>query len=476
MRFRRWDVRRYTEVISPPEDATKSTLTMTHNIFLSYSRRDNDIMQQVRDRLRAAGFSVWTDEGIETGTRSWKRAIEDAILNADCLVCLLSPDANQSEWVHAEIDFAELHGKKIYPVLARGDQRSAIPFGFATTQWIDLRSSPPSDTFNQQIGKLISAIRDQNPADSIVVEATVESVQPAAEAPEIKVRPPSLIANIQLSEKAQKALNTINSLTASPLERVQAGNDLNSPMDPRRGVGIRMDGIPDIDWIKVPAGDFIYQNGQTASLPAYFIARYPVTYVQYQSFIDDPSGYAQDRWWQGLAVRQKTPAEQTFKIANHPRETVSWYDAVAFCRWLSHRVNYEIRLPSDQEWEKAARGTDGRQYPWGDEYISGYANCNEVTDSSGGFFMFQTSPVGVYTQGASPYGVLDMGGNVWEWCTSLFDDPDDVSLDEGGQRVLRGGSWHNPPKSTSAVYRTAGDADGRSGSVGFRVARSANNA
>jgi tetratricopeptide (TPR) repeat protein len=112
---------------------------MKHHVFLSYSRRDTDIMQRVRDILRISGLGVWTDEGIETGTHSWKRAIEKAILDAGSLVCVMSPDANQSQWVRAEIEFAELHEKPIYLILARGDKRSSIPFGFATMQWVDVR-------------------------------------------------------------------------------------------------------------------------------------------------------------------------------------------------------------------------------------------------------------------------------------------------------------------------------------------------
>jgi tetratricopeptide (TPR) repeat protein len=112
---------------------------MQHDVFLSYSRRDSDTMRSVQDILSDNDLTVWTDEGIETGTRSWKRSIENAILNTKCLVCLLSPDANESEWVRAEIDFAELHEKPIYLVLVRGEERQSIPFGFATMQWVDIR-------------------------------------------------------------------------------------------------------------------------------------------------------------------------------------------------------------------------------------------------------------------------------------------------------------------------------------------------
>lgn len=116
---------------------------MAHNIFLSYSRKDLDVMRRLRDDLIAAGFTVWTDEGIEPGTPSWKNEIERAIRESDCQVIIFSPDANNSRWVRAEIDFADTLQKPMFPVLARGDQTTSVPLGFSTYQWIDIRK--PAD-------------------------------------------------------------------------------------------------------------------------------------------------------------------------------------------------------------------------------------------------------------------------------------------------------------------------------------------
>lgn len=452
---------------------------MKHHIFLSYSRRDTDRMQQIRDILRDAGLKVWTDEGIETGTRSWKKAIEDAILHTGSLVCVLSPDANGSEWVRAELEFAELHKKTIYLILARGDERTSIPFGFATMQWVDIRQTPDGE-LRHALSELIEIIKSRTGAVSLeeTADETADSEMTDSDSDDEtathkpSTRPPSLVAHVRLTDELKEALEIIDSPVSTPQQRAKAGNEI-SLIDPRRGVGIRMDDIPDIDWIKIPAGDFIYQNGETRHLDTFYISRYPITFVQFQRFIDDPNGYAQNRWWQGLAIRQNDVGEQTFKQRNRPRENVSWYDAVAFTRWLSSVLKYEVRLPGDQEWEKAFRGVVGRLYPWGNDYISGYANVNEAIKQAGTNILLETSAVGIYTQAVSPYGVLDMAGNVWEWCASLFDYPDDNDLSEVGQRILRGGSWYNGFESAQATYRNAGDADGRSSLVGFRIARSA---
>jgi hypothetical protein len=111
-----------------------------HHVFLSYSRVDLAIMQRVKQDLRNAGLKVWTDEGIEPGTFSWKEAIEDAIRDTEMLVVLLSPDANNSKWVQREIDYADVQDVQVMPLLVRGEPRDSVPFALAGSQFIDLRS------------------------------------------------------------------------------------------------------------------------------------------------------------------------------------------------------------------------------------------------------------------------------------------------------------------------------------------------
>lgn len=110
-----------------------------HNIFLSYSRDDLSLMKRLRDGFRQVGFTVWTDERIEPGSPSWKMVIEEAIRNTDCLVVIFSPSAAKSKWVRAELDFAEAQNKPIFSVLARGDKSNAVPFGYSSHQWVDMR-------------------------------------------------------------------------------------------------------------------------------------------------------------------------------------------------------------------------------------------------------------------------------------------------------------------------------------------------
>ena len=157
---------------------------------------------------------------------------------------------------------------------------------------------------------------------------------------------------------------------------------------------------------------------------------------------------------------------------------VSWHDAMAYCRWLADLTGDPVRLPSEAEWEKGARGTDGRTYPWGDRWDT--TRCNTVESGRG-----DTTSVRDHPTGASPYGVLDVAGNVWEWTRTLLgtdrEHPDypypydrsDGREDEsaGGDvfRVLRGGAYGYPAHWSRCASRDWGRPLGASEYLGFRV-------
>jgi formylglycine-generating enzyme required for sulfatase activity len=170
------------------------------------------------------------------------------------------------------------------------------------------------------------------------------------------------------------------------------------------------------------------------------------------------------------------PGDQAFKYGNHPRERVSWYDAIAFCRWLSWRQGgayaldkvdeWAVRLPTEFEWERAARGTNGLIYPYGNEFDAAKGNTAETK-------IGQTSAVGIFPNGASPDGVLDMSGNVWQWCLTEYNnsapDASSENIRTTNRRVLRGGSWGNDHFNARAVVRRSGNPSNRINDYGFRV-------
>ena len=199
------------------------------------------------------------------------------------------------------------------------------------------------------------------------------------------------------------------------------------------------------------------------------MGRYPITNAQFQAFIDDGGYNEKARWWDGLQERVEEPYDPGWTEPNRPRETVSWFEATACCRWLSDRLGYEVRLPTELEWEKAARGEDGRDYPWGDEYRAGYANVDEKATKAGPTYLQQTTAVGLYPHAASPYGAEDMAGNVWEWCLNRYDNPEQTESGGNEPRALRGGSWGFDPDFARASFRLRNGPGARGSRLGFRV-------
>jgi formylglycine-generating enzyme required for sulfatase activity len=195
-------------------------------------------------------------------------------------------------------------------------------------------------------------------------------------------------------------------------------------------------------------------------LPQYGIGRYPVTNAQYEAFVRD-TGYEAPLHWDGDVAPQGK--------RDHPVVYVSWHDAMAYCQWLSERTGLAYRLPSEAEWEKAARGTDGRLWPWGDARPTARL-CNFKGNVG------DTTPVGRYSPaGDSPYGCADMAGNVCEWTRSIDRPYPYRSNDEreaaGGDepRVQRGGAFYSTVRYCRCAYRVGSNPLDRDRYFGFRA-------
>lgn len=257
--------------------------------------------------------------------------------------------------------------------------------------------------------------------------------------------------------------------------------------------------LPDdhlLGFVEIPAGEFLMGSNKKKdaqayddelkqhklTLPRYYIARFPVTVAQFQRFVDE-SRY------------QPEHPECLQGLSNHPVVNVTWYEALKYCEWLTDRLrNWEstpepltsllkkqgwrITLPSEAEWEKAARGADGRIYPWGNKADATLANYSQTGIGA-------SSAVGCFPGGASPYGCEEMSGNVWEWTRSLwgkdvsepkfkypydpndgrekFDEPDEV------RRVLRGGAFLSDDRHVRCAYRSRFFQSSRNDFIGFRL-------
>lgn len=242
-------------------------------------------------------------------------------------------------------------------------------------------------------------------------------------------------------------------------------------------------------WVTIPAGTFLMgaQSKDPArgnydpeagknefpvhevALNAFRIGHYPVTVEEYGRFLKD-EGYGNQQWWKGGGFGQRTKPgdwEEQMRHRSRPLVRVTWYEAAAYCAWAGGR------LPTEAEWERAARGTEGRKYPWGNKAPdASRANYGETK-------VGHASPVGLFPRGTTPEGIADMAGNVWEWVADWYaDDYYRKSLREnppgpgtGSARVIRGGSWTFPSGDLRSAYRGRVAPEPRGVAIGFRCAR-----
>ena len=223
------------------------------------------------------------------------------------------------------------------------------------------------------------------------------------------------------------------------------------------------------EMVLVPGGTFVMgSERRQVHLDSYYIDRVPVTNEQFATFLQ-ATGYAPEDEGRGRFLMHLRDAATTRRLAKHPVVFVSWLDARAYATWAGKR------LPTEAEWEKAARGTDGRKYPWGrDEPSKDRALFGKPQSG--------TSPVGAFPRGASPYGVLDLAGNVMEWCEDADDpafyasgpdhNPRNVGERDQTSRVMRGGSFMHGARALRSTARTSFEPSYRFASGGFRCARS----
>ncbi|MDQ3006676.1 MAG: SUMF1/EgtB/PvdO family nonheme iron enzyme, partial [Chloroflexota bacterium] len=306
----------------------------------------------------------------------------------------------------------------------------------------------------------------------------------------------------------------------TPRERAEAGDTLARLGDPRPGV------LSDFIFCEIPAGKFLMGSNKKDDQDAfdneepqfeynvkqnYFISRHPITNAQFDLFVNDTEGYLKEQWYTDAGKKWRNETEQdkppksggAFDLPNHPVVNITWYEAVAFTRWLTNKLRnentvlkiwekdkirevpidfakWEARLPTEAEWEKAARwkpSPSGRgqgegeslRYPWGNEITPNHANYSDTNIGS-------TSTVGAFPLGMNEYSLLDMSGNVWEWCATQWTEnyrnyaKDENNDPEGNAlRVLRGGAFLNLERNVRCAVRGWGSPYDGFKVIGFRV-------
>jgi formylglycine-generating enzyme required for sulfatase activity len=393
-------------------------------IFISYAHEDLEHARRLYRQLEQAGFEPWLDkEKLRPGAR-WKFEISRAIRNSRFFLILLSKYSTGRSYVNGEL----VEALEIY------------------------KTYPQSDIYLIPV-----RLEDCQPAHDALLELQMVDMFPDWDA--------------GLTEILRTIMPTLADEEPTGLEP-----------QPERIL------FKNKEFIRIPAGPFIIgstqarvnelqratKNGMFSlecpqhelSLAEYYISRYPITNAEYQLFLQanptQPVPYRNDDYSAPYNWEPKTRSYPAGK-ADHPVVLVSWHDAQKYCRWLG------VRLPTEAEWEKAARGTDGREWPWGNLWAE--ERCNW-----GGNAWKGTSPVGKFSpQGDSPFGVGDLAGNVWEWCSSLrltypYSPSDSREIGQSeGERVVRGGACITDMYSVRCAAR-GGNYPGDYGfTVGFRV-------
>lgn len=385
-------------------------------VFISYRRAlSKHLARSIYMDLRSNGWDVFLDVNtIDSG--DFDRIILNQIGARAHFVLLISPGslercANSGDWVLREIQEAVRLERNIVPIIEEGADFTLE------------MSYLPSDL------RTIISKKNALPLPHFFFEAAVDMLRSRfLKTPEyITITAPPAAERVEV-------------------QRRMAAVEAEAPA-PTRPTSLSLMPAP-FNWIEIPK-------------KGYSIAKYPITNAQYAKFIE-AGGYKQQKWWTQAGWEAKAKGwnwnsskskwEETGQAWTQPRYWtdnkwngveqpvvgVSWYEAVAFCLWMSDATGEKIMLPTEDQWQYAAQGDDGRDYPWGKQWDA--SRCNNNVDSKG---IGKTTPVRQYEgKGNSPFGVVDMAGNVWEWCLTDYGNETNDINSVATYRVLRGGSWN----------------------------------
>ena len=364
-------------------------------VFISHAHADAALARQLADDLEAEGYAVWIAPDSIRPGEKWAEAIDRGLDTSGLFVLLLTPDAVASRWVKTETNVAI--------ELEHEGVLRFVPVMVAACRlpalWRAYQRVAWRGGYAAGYGRLLAALAGEMVSDA-----------PPEEAP-----------------------------AAQPSTAGRAAQAVDPPDD------IWINPVDGKEFVRVPAGDFLAGGDKKSMyLEEFWISKAPVTNADYAKFVAARGVDPPEHWKGGTP-----PADKL----HHPVVNVSWFDAQAYAEWAG------AALPTEWQWEKAARGRDGRDYPWGNAPPD-RKRCNFGINEGG------TTPVGNYSpQGDSPYGCVDMSGNVWEWTASRYDEK------RQSVRVLRGGSWYVSQYDARVSGRGSNHPNNRNNGSGFRVVR-----
>jgi formylglycine-generating enzyme required for sulfatase activity len=512
-------------------------MAKTKQVFISYATKDAEFAHRLADDLKRLGVPVWiAPESIRPG-ESWVSAIERGLEESSHVVVVLTPAALESRWVKKETDIAIARERKgRIQVIPLNVERCAVPLFLSSYQMVSFRSD--YDVGLSQLAEILGIRLPPEPATApttarpalpwkwlagggavvVVVAGLIIALvsggglttRPTS-TPEAAALAPAATPTTALTKTPTSVPPTSTPLAPAPTDTPLPPTNTPTPTPlpptatdtPMPPTDTPPPSAPSSDMVHVPAGEFTMGSDEgdsdeqpvhTVYLDAFYIDKTEVTNAQFAAFVSatgyetgaEQTGcgwiYDGDDWdciqgvdWQHLFGPDTDLAGKD----EHPVVQVSWNDAKAYCGWAG------ARLPTEAEWEKAARGTDERTYPWGNTFDGSQVNFADKntsfdwSDSNWDDGYAGTAPVGSYPDGASPYGALDMAGNVWEWVADWYDGGYYAASPEsnpkgpasGGIRVIRGGSWDDSGASVRAADRYGDNPVVAIVTRGFRCAR-----
>ena len=461
---------------------------MAHDVFISYSSKDKPIADGVCANLESAGIRCWIAPRDIAPGDDWPTAITRAISQSRIMVLVFSAHSNSSEDVSRELFLAANSKLVIIPFKIENiEPEPGKQYYLARTHWLDAINPPTKEQIRTLIDCVKALLPVREPPAVFEVQSTTPppidkrtsgNEPPQPPLPELAPRkkpawlrylwiaatlillgligwviPPFVMHTFPTLRLAPGIETAGTAITSKAISTAPA---LSQKEITRNGAEMML----------VPAGIFIMGSDgiradekpqHKVSLNAFYIDKYEVTNALYEVCVQ--AG--------GCSLPGDTTSYDNSQFANHPVVAVDWNQARTYCEWRS------TRLPSEAEWEYAARGTDGRTYPWGEGFSCEKANYSLCT---GG-----TTPVGSYEVGKSPFGVYDMAGNVSEWVNDWFSETyyqsspssNPLGPDTGQYRVQRGGAWANAADGAArSANRGGNDPNHWDALVGFRCALS----
>ena len=393
-------------------------------IFLSYASQDREPAKSIYLALRDQGHAVFFDRTDLPPGDEFHNRIRAAVERSQLFIFLISANAvDAGSYTLTELDIAEKAQVKLLPVVLRKVSVDQLPAALKAV------------TFLSTDGSL-----------------------PAAVAAEVH-----RIAADWRRQWFKRIVATALVIMCAVVALYYSKDVIHRPPKPQI---VGKDGAP---LVLIPTGTFIWGDDENSPrrelfVDAFYLDKYEVTVGRYAGFLKATGNIRQPEEWDTVDLKSN---------ADLPVVGVDWHDANSYCQWAGRR------LPTDAEWERAARGTDERKFPWGNDAPTG-ENARFGKKYRNPVYKDGVATVGSHRKGASPFGVEDLSGNVGEWVADWFTDSfssadtrNPKGPPSGDGKVLRGGGWYDPVERITATKRMHASPEQRDSGIGFRCASDA---